>query len=198
MNIEQLNCLTEDIAVIPKYVPNPKFRCIKAYYAQDNDVVIVGEADPNFIYWLSVTKTDDTETNRQIVAYLKQAEPKLYGHDSTVTDKKTKYTYEQLTSFYTVKITSAEEILTKYQGAKHAAGQNADKALITKMKQQLAILSKCDPDPIKDYDKKEKLIKQIQSQSALRLSDNPKVRELYMELDKRCSDIYNEYMTIAR
>ena len=53
MNIEQLNCLTEDIAVIPKYVPNPKFRCIKAYYAQDNDVVIVGEADPNFIYWLS-------------------------------------------------------------------------------------------------------------------------------------------------
>ncbi|MBQ5338326.1 MAG: hypothetical protein J6Z40_04080 [Oscillospiraceae bacterium] len=100
--------------------------------------------------------------------------------------------------FYTVQITSAEEILTKYQGAKHAAGHDADKALITKMKQQLAILSKCDPDPIKDYDKKEKLIKQIQSQSALRLSDNPKVRELYMELDKRCSDIYNEYMTIAR
>ena len=198
MDIQKYNCVKLENAANPKYTPDPANRKVRVYYTDKDQVIIVGVADNNFIYWLSVTKTDDTETNRQIVAYLKQAEPKLYGHDSTVTDKKTKYTYEQLTSFYKVQITSAEEILTKYQGAKHAAGQNADEALITKMKQQLAILSKCDPDPIKNYDKKEKLIKQIQSQSALRLSDNPKVRELYLKLDKHCSDIYNEYMTIAR
>ena len=198
MQLESLNCLTPDVAVTPKYTPNPKFRCIKVYYVDNDDVIIVGEADPNFIYWLSVTKMDDTETNRQIVAYLKQTEPVLFSHDSTVTDEKTRYTYEQLKSFYTVQINDADEIVSMYCVAKQRSSSTSDQRLIAKMKKQLAILNKCDPDPITDYSRKKALIQQIRSQSALRLSDNPKVRDLYEKLDKRCACIYNTYMSAAR
>ena len=200
MNIDAYNCLTPDEAAVPKYTPNPKFRCIKVYYADENDVIIVGEADPNFIYWLSVTKMDDIQTNRMIVGYLLRMEPELFGHDSVVIEKKTKYTYEQLRSFYMVQISSADEILTRYQEAKRnsSSSQEAEQKRLAEMKKQLQILSRRGPDPVEDYERKKQLILKIRSQSKLRLSDNAKIRNLYERLDKLCSDIYNEYMTAAR
>lgn len=58
--IQKLNCL---IPKKPNYWPNQKFRCIHAHYAENNDVIIIGFADNNYIFWLSVTKMDDYETN---------------------------------------------------------------------------------------------------------------------------------------
>ena len=51
-------------------MPNHRDRLIKAYYGEDNDIIIVGVADNCYIYWFSVTKMDDAETNRMILEWL--------------------------------------------------------------------------------------------------------------------------------
>ena len=67
MKVENYNRLKADTACVPNYTPDSADRCIQAYYALNNDVILIGEADPCYIYWLSVTKLDDEATNRQIV-----------------------------------------------------------------------------------------------------------------------------------
>lgn len=99
MNIEKHNCLTADIAVIPNYQPDPMNRQIDFYYADHGKLIIVGLADNNYIYWLSVTKLNDTETNRAIFDHISQLEPAILGHEY-IALKKTNYTYEKLREFY--------------------------------------------------------------------------------------------------
>ena len=64
----------------PNYTPDPRDRLIKAYYGEDNDIIIVGVADNCYIYWFSVTKTDDAETNRMILEWLNICVPTKFGH----------------------------------------------------------------------------------------------------------------------
>ena len=199
MDIDALNCLTEDIMVIPKYVPKPKFRCIKAYYALDHDVIIVGEADPNFIFWRSVTKMDDTETNRMIIGHVSQMTPLAYGQDSTVISKKTKYDYQQFRHFYCAEITCEEDIAARFQQIKAQSNSRvSDGRLIAQMEEEMRVLSRRTSDPVSDYRKNEALIQDIQSRKDLRLSDNPQVRELYARLYDLSYSIYNAYMTEVR
>lgn len=49
MKVEEYNCLTMDTACAPNYTPNPRHRYIQAYYALNNDVILIGEADPCYI-----------------------------------------------------------------------------------------------------------------------------------------------------
>lgn len=41
MKVEEYNCLTADTACVPNYTPNPRHRCIQAYYALNNDVILI-------------------------------------------------------------------------------------------------------------------------------------------------------------
>lgn len=198
MSIEELNLLTEENMKIPKYKPNRKFRCIKAYYPNSEDVIIVGEVDPNFICWLSLTKIDDTETNRAIFDYLSQTEPMVFGSDARVVHE-AGYTYSQLRSFYMVELTCAEDIVNRRKAGKQKAkNRGKDKQILQRLKSALAALNQVTGDPVADYERNEQLIQQIQSQTDLRCSDNPAVVEAYNRLMERCSDIYNAYMTEVR
>lgn len=198
MNIEKYNVLTPDIAETPRYQPDPKNRCIRVYYAKENDVIIVGEADPCYIFWMSVTKIDDIEINQMIIHYISQLEPAVFGCDSIVVEKKTKYTYEQLMQFYTAQVERADDILTIYKEKKQRSKQReADKKLIQSMKRDLKALEQRSIDPRFDFERNRERIERIQSQDYLRVSDNPQVRELYEQLDKCCSKLYNAYMTEA-
>ena len=141
MEVEKYNCLTADNFCVPNYTPNPKHRCIQAYYALNNDVILIGEADLCYIYWLSVTKLDDEATNRQIVDYVLHMEPTVFGHRSDVL-KKTAYTTEQLRSFYSAPVKRADDIIGQLQAAKqHCRRLEAEGKLISELQQHLKLLS---------------------------------------------------------
>lgn len=198
MNITEQNLLTEQYYETPKYKPDPKFRCIKAYYPNSEDVILVGEADPNYIFWMSLTKIGDTETNCAIFAYLSQTEPTVFGSDSRVI-RAAGYTYAQLQSFYMAELTCAEDILNRRRSGKQKAKQRGrDKQILRRLKSDLETLSRVTGDPVADYRQHEALIREIESQTDLRCSDNPAVTDAYNRLMQRCSDLYNAYMTEVR
>ena len=93
----------------PNYMPDPEDRLIQAYYGPDNDLILVGSADNNYIYWLSLTKADDTETNRQIVEWLTYCVPSDFGA-AYLALRKTPYSYDQMMSFYCAEITCFADI----------------------------------------------------------------------------------------
>lgn len=196
-DIQKYNCLTPENASKPKYMPNPDDRCIRVSYASNHDIIITGVADNNFIYWLSVTKADDIETNRMIFDYLHETVPTIFGSESFVLPK-TQYTYAMYASFYCAELEHADDILThRNEKKKQCKKQETDSRMLRKMKSDIKKLSVRSSDPFADYEKYKELISHIQSQTHLRCSDDPAVVSLYNELYELCSDIYNAYMTAA-
>ena len=193
--IQKRNCL---IPKKPNYWPNPKFRCIHAHYADDNDVILVGFADNNYIFWLSVTKMDDTETNRLIVEYLSMLEPAEFGCVSVALDK-TNYAFDQFRWLYYTTITSAEDITERLRQAKSRSGGTRDdqNKIISKLQKMMSALSKSG-NPVQNYQSNYDIFQEIWSMRYLRCSDNPKIREIYHQLELLSSDIYNTYMTECR
>ena len=193
--IQKLNCL---IPEKPNYWPNQKFRCIHAHYAENNDVIIVGFADNNYIFWLSVTKMDDYETNHMIIEYLSMIEPSEFGHVSTALDK-TNYTYEQFRWLYYTTITRAEDITELYQQAKSRSGGTREdqNKIISKLQKMMGALSNSG-NPVQNYHKNYDIFQEIWSLKYLRCSDNPKIREMYHQLEMLSNGIYQDYMTEAR
>lgn len=169
-----------------------------SFYGNDNDVIIVGVADNCYIYWFSVTKMDDDESNRMILEWLNICVPTKFGH-GYIAAKKTKYTYEQIRNFYCAEIRNADDIIEqKKLAAEKSRTLNCEGDLLQKLRSYRKKLSSSTGDPRKDYAKHKNLIRKIESQSYLRGSDDPKVRELYNEVDSLCSHIYNSYMTEVR
>lgn len=193
--IQKLNCL---IPKKPNYWPKQKFRCIHAHYADDNDVIIVGFADNNYIFWLSVTKIDDYETNQLIVEYLSMIEPTEFGWNSHALDK-THYTYDQFRWFYFTTITCAEDTTELYRQAKSRSGGTREdqNKIISKLQKHMSALSKYG-NPVENYHKNYDIFREIWSLKYLRCSDNPKIRDLYHQLELLSSGIYNTYMTECR
>ena len=199
MDIQKLNCLTPDNAATPKYNPYSGKSCVQVYYANNNKVIIVGVADNNYIYWLSVSKMDDIETNRSIFDYIYRLTPTVFGSISRVLESQTHYSYEQLTSFYSATLTQAEAILPHYRKIKELCkAREADGRYIDIMRYYLNILQCRSSDPVSDYEKNERIIELIRSEKYLRISDNSTVRNLYSELEKHCSNLYNAYITAVR
>ena len=182
----------------PKYMPNPAHRCIQVYYANDNEIMILGVADTCYLYWLSITKMDDIETNRLIVEYISMIEPTVFGSWGFTVDK-TKYTYDQFRSFYYTTITCVEDIETHYRRAKNRSGKSntKDNQLISKLQKYLAVMSQCNDNPMDFYNSHSEMFRDIWSMKHLRCSDNPKLRNLFHQVEQRASNIYNAYMTEA-
>lgn len=199
MVVERYNYLNSSNSVTPNYMPNPICYRIRVYYPDAQHVIIVGEADNNYIYWLSVTKLKDAETNRMICDYISQLQPTVFGSIDQVLKSKTKYTYEMLETCYSVSLKSAKDIEKHYQIIKERCRfREANGKYLALMKYYLNILTALTSDPCHDYFEKRSLIELIRSESYLRVSDNPQVRELYNELDKCCANLYNAYMTETR
>ena len=68
--VERLNLVCKENAVTPNYDLGNRETYITLYFTLTNEVVIAGEVDNNYIYWLSITKTGDTETNEQIFNHI--------------------------------------------------------------------------------------------------------------------------------
>ena len=66
------------------------------------------------------------------------------------------------------------------------------------MRWNLDALGETCGDPVEDYESKRQLIDLIHQERYLLCSENEEVRSLYLQLDARCSDMYNAYMSIVR
>lgn len=109
MDISALNLLTTEKATRMPYTPDSRKRSVEVFFAGDGGIVIFGLAE-HYIYWVSESKADDIETNRQIFAQLAQAEPSCYTYDH-IAKGLTKYGYDNMMHFYSAILTSADEIL---------------------------------------------------------------------------------------
>lgn len=194
-DLMQYNLLTPEDADIPKYCPETQDYRIRVYYANNDEIIIEGFADNNFIRWLSVTKIDEMELNRRIIDFLNETVAAEYSHFSKLI-KKTAYTYKEAMSCYCAEVQSADEILPQLEHARQRCRQReADPKFLQQLrsyKKKLAYVSK---DPVKDYKSKRSLIEKIETWGYLRCSENPKVRELFNELIRLGSSSYNAYMT---
>ena len=112
MDIECYNYLTDYNSDERTYPMKPTDLGINAYYGRNDGVILVGGEDLWYIYWLSVTKVYDEERNRQIVDYVLQMQPTVFGHRYIVLQS-TKYTTEQLRTFYTAPKSSYQIFITR-------------------------------------------------------------------------------------
>lgn len=198
MDIQKYNCVKPENAANPKYTPDPANRKVLVYYTDKDQVIIVGVADNNFIYWLSVTRRDDLSTNRAIFAEITANEPKLYGHLYLAVEK-TKYSYEKVKGMYSAELRQAEMIVPHYEETKKLCKMREVRGkYIEILRCYLDMLAATTGDARADYAQHEVLIKLIKSEQYLRLSDNDTVRQLYQQLESRCYRIYQDYMTEAR
>lgn len=64
--IEKYNAVNIRTYEIPWHDTTKMEKRIELYFTNTGDVIIVGRAGDTYIYWLSVTKTEDMEANEQI------------------------------------------------------------------------------------------------------------------------------------
>ena len=230
-DVGSLNCLTEDVLIVPTYTPKPEHRRVDFYYVDHDQVLIAGVADNNYIFWLSRTRLDDVETNKSVFDYISCAKPTQFAHFDAVA-RKLGYGKEQLRGFYRdslvyvgsensapndhvwrtpfgVWYVKSEEKNNgsffasgiksfRYQLKRRCRYREAEGRYLEVMRWNLATLEEDSGDPVKDYESKRQLIDLIHEERYLLCSDNEEVRKLYLRLDRRCSQMYNAYMTIVR
>lgn len=68
--IESYNFVCKDNAIHPHYELGRGTSFIDLYFTLTGEVIIVGAVDNNYIHWLSITRTSDTEINEQIFNYI--------------------------------------------------------------------------------------------------------------------------------
>ena len=198
MDITKHNCVTAENADEPRYQPDPANRKVRVYYTDREQVIIVGVADNNFIYWLSVTNMNDLAKNRVIFAEITGKEPARYSH-LYLALKKTKYSYEAVRGMYCAELRQAEMIVPHYEKIKRLCKmREVNGKYIEILRCYLDMLAARTGDARADYERHKVLIELIQSEKYLRLSDNDTVREIYKQLEDRCERLYQDYMNEAR
>ena len=209
MDISERNLVTAENAETPAQNPLDGWNAyymrpdtvghtVRVYYTDREEVLIVGEADENYICWFSVTRRDDLETNRKIFDYLYRMKPALFGSLSFLL-RETDYTWEQLQQFYSAELTTADEILQHYRRVKAMCRfREANGKYLQVMRHNLRLLQVRTADPATDYETIRSIQKLVESERYLLCSDNETVRELYLRLVQNCDEIYQAYMTEAR
>lgn len=208
-DIPALNCITAEIAETPEKNPMDWWQefysrddairhQIRVYYTDRDEVIIVGVADNNYSYWLSVTKTDDIQTNRKIFDYIYRMKPKLFS-DECFALENTEYTWEQFQHFYYADLTTADEILTHRSKVQALCRIREAKGKYQRvMLQYLRRLQSRSSNPHRDYEKIRQMYELIRAERYLLCSEHAEIRDLYIRLEESSEEIYQRYMDEAR
>ena len=73
-NIEEINLITDKLQVKPNYSLENKTTSIEVYFNDKGQVLIIGVVDNNYIYWGSLTDSNDKEINRDVFDYISQGQ----------------------------------------------------------------------------------------------------------------------------
>ena len=109
MDIAGLNMISEKHSQKMLFVPGENDRHVKVFFV-DDEVVIFGITTTAYVFWCSVTKADDLETNREIFAYIMKME-RTYYLDDYWAEGILKYGRDRMMHCYSAMLDSADEIL---------------------------------------------------------------------------------------
>lgn len=222
--IESYNLVCKENAVVPHYKLAQQIAYIKLYFTLTGEVFIVGAVDNNYIGWLSVTKTDDTEINERIFNHIANHGYEYVSHQYDVLKSKG-FDCDLLENAYTTRLIrgNREKVAwetpfgcyygqdqLQYNGRffANAVDRFCDKLRkrceIREMKEAYKpVLQKYIPyisaiNPMRyDVDIKP-LAELLENESYLLLSPHKDIRELYIQCRNLCRSKYNAYMTAVR
>lgn len=224
-NIEELNLITDILQVKPNYSLENITTSIEVYFNDKGQVLIIGVVDNNYIYWGSLTDSNDKEINRAIFDYISQGQIKKVCHFYKVVET-AGFDYNEVKRWVKIRLTrkSGEPMywITPFEGnyaasqvqhngnffARDIAGymksihdkcrfREADGAYEKVLDYYLAVLKEDDGNPLY-YFKVKNIFEIIQSESYLYGSESSAIREKYCEIVEKLEGLYNRYMSAAR
>ena len=220
--IEQYNMVKISNAANPRYDISSVETYITLYFNNFGDVIIIGNVDNNYIYWLSVTKTEDMELNEQIFNHVANDCVINVAHEYKVL-KQANIKYDELKDYYSVRLT---RVHTHNMAWKTPFGHYYGKDNVEKngyffardikgfvdsvhvrcelreaggryeavLEEYETMLSAADT-----YDYRVRTLDELlKAESYLTISLNENVRKSYKKCCEMCSNLYNAYMTAAR
>jgi hypothetical protein len=216
--------LVREVGIIePRYAQDLSHRrVIDFIYLPEDRVMLLGSMDGQYPYWVSVTDISDTRTNEDILNRIlfddfnefagTFSSPGLsvsvndrYRRRYSVTDGiiSTPFEYgmssESGQRKYWGKMIS-QGILSHYRQMKELCRyRELDGRYLSFLEDYLAqIKERTSKDDVKNYEDKQMLIKLIQSEDYLYLSEDPDIRNTYIKIRNEIGKIYNRYMSIVR
>lgn len=222
MEIQQLNLVNKGTSVTPNYRLEGRNNYIVFYINGDNDLILVGKADNNYAYWISKTKASDKETNELIFNHIAndsfQMASSAYDvfNNIDISEKELETWYcERLVRVHGADMAwktpfghSYGKAQIEYNGRFFAEDmatllknltvqcqyREADGAYEKVLKHYMKLLEK-GRNNVYFYSKIRSLIEILEQEKYLVVSDNEKIRTLYLQIQKEISTLYNQYMT---
>ena len=220
--IELHNGVSNRNMEFPAYDLTKKETGIDLYFNNEGDVIIVGVVDSTYIYWLSVTRTEDVKLNEQIFNHVANEDWCRVSRMPRTLEVKG-LSHKDLAKFYRVHLKRShldgmawETPFGHFYGTKQLKRNGGFfakdvKGFVTEINKRCE-LRECDgryADILKvyaetlqtatDYDYTvQQLEKLLKAEDYLCLSRRDNVRETYLECCTRCSELYGRYMTQAR
>ncbi len=224
-NIEELNLVTDKLAVKPNYSLDNKETCIEVCFNDKDQVLIVGVVDNNYIYWASLTGSADKEMNGYIFDYISRGKIKKVTQFSKALEA-AGGSYKEVRRWVKIRLTRKPDDRMSWNtpfGAYYASDQakyngqffaksisyymtgihekcrlrEAGGAYEKVLDYYLTVMDEDDGDA-NYYFKVKSLINIIESEEYLYGSENPEIRRKYIQLREISERLYNRHMTAAR
>lgn len=159
------------------YTINPDHRQIDLYFTRDRRVLIVGTADNNYIFWLSVSACEDEAATGEAFNQI------------------TRQKWDTHTALYlALEEAGFPDILETKCRIREAGGR-----YFLVLQEYLRILNEDGDDPLYYMSPDVRAVSGILKQEQyLILSGDIKVREYYHAAKKKEAELYNRYMTAVR
>jgi len=221
MDITSLNLVNQQTQVTPNYDLSGSETSIILYFNNEDDLVILGQADNNYIFWASRSKTYEKDKNEAIFNYTANEPFGVVSQRYMVG-----INYGDLKRYYRADLKRSKENgmawktpFGHYYGLKQVNDngryfaqdvesfvrklhrrcnyREANGAYEAMLDFWLGEISRIEDDALR-YPSIELLVEMIKEESYLILSLNEPIREKYLLLLKKSDDMYNRYMSIVR
>ena len=222
MDLSKLNMVSPSTAVTSNYDLSGRETSLVLYFNDDEDVIIVGQVDANYIYWASLTKTCELEKNEAIFNHVANEPFVLVSSWRNIG----LLSHDELKRYYRAELrrTGERDMAWRtpfghYYGrkqmaqnggyfAKDVAGfvsvlhrrcefREAGGAYEAMLDFWLVELAKAEADAHL-YPRVEPLVEMMKQESYLVLSRRAPIREKYLLLCEKAGEVYNRYMSAVR
>lgn len=224
-NIEEINLVSKEVIIIPNYSLKNSLPWIDVYFNDQGQVLIVGVVDNNYIYWASLTKSDDRELNRSIFDYISRGKIRKVSHLHQAL-KVAGLDYGKVKRWVKISLKRKPDdpmyFFTPFDGNYGSAQMENNGKFFAKdisyyltrvrakcafreaggtyekvLDHYLSVLSADNGDQ-RYYEKVKGLINIIEAEEYLYASGIPEIRSKYIELRELSEKLYNRYMSAVR
>lgn len=224
-NIEELNFVTDKLAVKPNYSLDNQRTCIDVYFNDKGQVLIVGEVDNNYIYWASLTSSGDREINGYIFDYISWGKIKKVTQFYKAVGAMG-FSFEEVKRWVKIRLTRKSDDMMSWNtpfGASYSSGQMKYNGqffaknlsyYLTDVREKCRLreaggayepvldyylnVMRQDDGEASYYVRVKKLINIIEAEDYLYGSENMEIRRKYIRLREMSESLYNRYMSAAR